>query len=73
MQIVQGSLVIVGVNTVNPQVLFNGSQVQGVTGIFIDWDSSEQRVKLTVSGVDYDTYNKLALEGVIVKKEQHHV
>lgn len=68
MQIVQGSLVIVGAHTATPTVLFNGLPVIGVIGIRVDWDHDEARVKLRVNGTDDATYVALASAGVTIKK-----
>jgi hypothetical protein len=72
MQIVQGSLVIIGANTSTPQVLFNGHQVAGVIGIRIDWEQDEHHVKLKVNGTDDSTYVALASAGVQIKKVGVH-
>lgn len=69
MQITQGNLVMVGVNTLTPQVYFNGKQVEGVVGIRIDWEADEQRVKLKVNGTDDSTYQALLAAGIHIKME----
>ena len=69
MQITQGNLVLIGVNTPTPQVFFNGALVQGVTGIRVDWENDEQRVKLKVNGTDHTTYQALLAAGVHLKME----
>lgn len=68
MQIAQGNLVIVGANTQTPHVFFNGLPVSGITGIRVDWENDEQRVKLKVNGTDTDMYNALRAAGIIVKE-----
>lgn len=69
MQIVQGSLVIIGANTPAPVVLLNGKPVEGVVGIRVDWEADEQRVKLKVNGNDDAMYQALLAAGVHIKKE----
>lgn len=68
MQIAQGNLVIIGANTQAAQVFFNGLPVSGITGIRVDWENDEQRVKLKVNGADTETCNALRAAGVIVKE-----
>lgn len=68
MNVVQGSLVLIGVNTPTPIVLFNGEKVPGITGIRVDWEADEQRVKLKVAG-DSPLYTALLSAGVHIKKE----
>lgn len=68
-QTAQGNLVLVGLNTDTPSVFWNGAPVEGVTGIRVDWEHDEQRVKLHVNGADDATYVALASAGVQIKKE----
>jgi hypothetical protein len=68
MQTAQGNLVMVGLNTPAPQVFWNGAEVQGITGIRVDWENDEQRIKLKVNGTDEAMYSELALAGVTIKK-----
>ncbi len=71
MQAIQGSLMFIGVNTPTPQVFWNGEEVPNVTGIRIDWESDEQRVKLKVSA-ELPIHAELRLAGLIVKLENRH-
>jgi len=71
MQAIQGSLMFIGVNTPTPQVFWNGGEVPNVTGIRIDWESDEQRVKLKVSA-EAPLHAELRLAGLIVKLENRH-
>ena len=68
MQITQGGLVLVGLNTPTPKVFFNGVEVAGVASISTEWEHDEHRVKLRVTGADDVLYMQLIDAGVIVKK-----
>lgn len=48
MQTTQGSLVIIGANTAEPQVFWNGVPVQGVVGIHIDNERVKQQRTVTL-------------------------
>lgn len=71
MQLAQGSLVIVGLNTQTPQVFFNGHEVPSILEIKVDWESDEQRVKLKVSTL-LPIHEELRLNGVTVKLGGNH-
>jgi len=71
MQISQGSLVIVGANTPQAQVFWNGVQVPFVKEFKLDWEADEQRVKLKVTADDA-VHAELRAAGVNVKLEVNH-
>lgn len=71
MQTAQGSFVLVGVDTATPTVHWNGAQVPFVTGIRVDWEADEQRIKLKVSALD-PLHDELRLAGINVKLEGTH-
>lgn len=64
----QGNLTMVGLNTLAPQVFWNGAPVEGITDIKVDWDAEEYRVKLKVNNVDDGQYAELIEAGIIVRK-----
>ena len=64
----QGSLMMLGLNTDEPKVFFNGVAVQGITEINVNWEHDEQRVKLRVNGDDDTMYMQLTEAGITVKK-----
>ena len=68
MNIVQGSLVLIGLNTPTPKVLFNGVEVVGIERIRTEWEQDEHKVKLIVNGTDDAMYMALVDAGVTVKK-----
>ena len=49
MEIVQSSFVIVGANTPQMKVYFNGVEVEGVQDLKMDWDIKTPKVTLTLS------------------------
>ncbi len=71
MQTAQGSLVLVGVDTATPTVHWNGAQVPFITGIRVDWEADEQRIKLKVSAEDA-SHAELRAAGIAVKLEGAH-
>ena len=46
MQITQTSLTMIGLNTNEPQVFWNGLKVDGIVGIAVDNDADSKRVVL---------------------------
>jgi hypothetical protein len=73
MNITQGSLTLIGLNTPTPQVFWNGRLVPGIVGVRVDWDAEEHRVKLKVNASAYDLYVEMAEAGITVKQERSHV
>jgi hypothetical protein len=49
MQITQTSLTMIGLNTNEPQVFWNGAKVEGIVGIAVANDAETQRVILKIS------------------------
>ena len=70
-QIAQGALTMVGLNTDHPTIFWNGGIVPGVTGIRVEWEDDEQRVRLTVAGFD-PIHTSLQNAGITVKQERRH-
>ena len=63
-----GSLVIVGLNTSNAVVFWNGIEVPNITSIRVDWEQDEQRIKLKVTGSDEAMYAEMLANGIHIKK-----
>ena len=49
MQVAQGNLVLIGLNTLEPKVFWNGTQLEFVVDIATNWDTEEPKVKFRVS------------------------
>lgn len=64
MNTAQGSLVIVGANTIEPKVFFNGAEVADVTSISVANDVDRQRVILTVP----EPHQELIDAGIVIKR-----
>jgi len=64
MNTTQGSLVIVGANTTEPKVFFNGAEVESVSGISVVNDTERQRVMLTVP----EPHQELIDAGIVIKR-----
>jgi hypothetical protein len=64
---VQGSLVMIGLNTTNPQVFWNGALVPNLKSIQVDWDDDDHRVKFKVSAIDPALSAELLIAGVNVR------
>ena len=62
----QGSLVMVGLNTRDPQIFWNGVLVSGVTDISIDNDTENIRVVFRVK--EGTPVTELKNAGIIIKK-----
>lgn len=67
----QSNLTMVGLNTPTPQVFWKGQRVPGVTGIKVDWEDDEQRVKLKIVSISYDSYpamiDEMRADGIVIK------
>lgn len=66
MSIVQSALVIVGANTSEMQVFFNGAEVSGVQDLKIDWDSKAPKVTITLS--ETDLVQEMKSNGISVRR-----
>ena len=64
----QGNLVIIGINTDTPQVLFNGIPVTGIVDVKVDWEEDERRVRMRVDGNNLALYRQLGDAGVTIKR-----
>jgi hypothetical protein len=49
MEVIKGSLVIIGANTPEMKVYFDGAEVTGVADLKIDWDAKSPKVTLTLN------------------------
>ncbi len=67
MNTAEGSLTFVGLNTVAPQIFWNGAVVPNVVSIRTDWESDDARVKLVVSAITQELNDALTNAGVIIK------
>ena len=72
MNITQGALTMVGLNTVNPTVFWNGIVVPGILGIRVDWEDDEARVKLSVTDMPSVLQTELLANGIRVKLGANH-
>jgi hypothetical protein len=66
-QTTQGALTMVGLNTAKPTVFWNGGIVQNVTGIRVDWEDDEQKVKIKVTDMDPAVQAAMQAAGITVK------
>lgn len=64
----QGSLVMIGLNTDNPQILFNGFPVPGIVQVKVSWEADERKVQLRVNGNNEDLYRRISDAGISIKK-----
>lgn len=62
-----GSLTMIGLNTPTPKVFWNGSKVDGITGILVDNEAGTCRVVLKMP--EDSIITELRTAGVIVKRE----
>lgn len=69
-QAVMGNLTIIGINTPNLKVFWNGVEVPGILTVDINWDADDHRVKLRVNGDADSLYLEMATEGIVIKKER---
>lgn len=69
-QIVQGSLVMIGMNTNKPQVYWNGNQILGITAIHAIWEEEDLRISLRVTAIEDELLAQLQTQGIKVKKEK---
>lgn len=67
MQATQGSLVIVGANTADCQVYFNGVAVDGVIGVQVNHDAETRRVVLEIN--ETPQVAELKAAGIVVRRE----
>lgn len=72
MQVTQGSLALVGLNTTTPAIYWNGVPIPNITNVRVDWDADEQRIKLRADPVDAILAAELAAAGISMKKEGKH-
>ena len=63
-----GALTIVGINTPNVQIFWNGLQVPNIESVRIDWEQDEQRIKLKVTGPDDSIYTEMVASGISIKR-----
>lgn len=66
MNIGQGNLVVVGANTKDQQVYWNGAKVEGIVGLSIDNNEKRQRVVVTVK--DDPVLAEMAAAGIKVRR-----
>ena len=71
-QITQGSLTMVALNTDKPTVFWNGSAVPGITGIRVEWEDDEQKVKLKVTDMELGMLAEMTVAGIAVKIGARH-
>jgi hypothetical protein len=69
-QIVQGSLVMIGLNTSQPLVYWNGKQITNIKSIHTMWEEDELRVGLRVTDIDPELMLELQVQGIKIKKEK---
>jgi hypothetical protein len=69
-QIVQGSLVMIGLNTNKPTVYWNGNRIMNVKAIHTMWEDDELRVALRVTDIDPVLMQELQTQGIKIKKEK---
>ena len=62
-----GSLTMVGLNTAKPTIFWNGAIVPNITGIRVDWEDDEQKVKLKVTDIDPAIQAAMIVSGITVK------
>lgn len=66
------NLTMIGLNTPNPAVFWRGQRVPGVTGIKVDWEDDEQRVKLKITSMYYaderQQIDEMRAAGIVVKE-----
>lgn len=67
MEATQASLVIVGANTADCRVYFNGVQVDGVKSISVSNDSDTHRVTLRIN--ETPQVAELKAAGIMVRRE----
>ena len=64
MNTTQGALVLVGMNTTEPQIFFNGQVVEGVQAIAVTNTATKHSVTLTVA----EPLQELVDAGIIIKR-----
>lgn len=69
-QIVQGSLVMIGLNTNEPKVYWNGKQIDNITAIHTVWEEDDLRVAFRVNSMEDSLLTELQVQGIKVKKEK---
>jgi hypothetical protein len=65
--IAQGSLVMIGLNTSAPQVLWNGMTVDGITGINVVNNSATQSVVLKLA--ESEQIASMQAAGITIRRE----
>jgi hypothetical protein len=71
-QVTQATLAMLGMNTSNPAIFWNGKKVPNVTAVRVDWEAEEHRVKIKVSDIDPALQAEMLMGGVSVKMEKRH-
>ena len=66
MQVVQGSLVIIGANTKTPSVMFNGRKVEGLTDVKVNY-SGKVTLKVKETNLQDQVVLDLVAAGTSVK------
>jgi len=66
MEAVKGNLTMVGLNTLDPKVFWNGGQLLNIIDIHTSWDSEEPKISIRVSA-DSDTASIMRLAGIKIK------
>jgi len=66
-QSAQGSLTMIGLNTMTPKVFWNGQAVAGITGIKVDWEDDEQRVTLRININNPALHAEMSAAGVKIR------
>lgn len=69
-QIVQGSLVMIGLNTNRPLVYWNGNQITNIKAIHTMWEEDELRVALRVTDIAPELMLEIQAQGIKIKKEK---
>lgn len=59
---------MVGLNTPEPRVYWNGVPVTGIVKIKTDWEADEQRITFKVRGMDEAIYMQLVEAGIHVRR-----
>lgn len=71
-QVTLASLAMLGLNTKNPAIFWNGVKVPNLVSVRVDWEQDEQRVRVKVSDIDPALQAEMLAGGVMVRKEKKH-
>lgn len=66
MEVIKGNLTMVGLNTLEPKVFWNGQSLENIVDIATNWDQEEPRVKIRVS-VATSLSEEMKLAGINIK------